>query len=194
MAQQTDGGKRVDTINDQPVAEAASPVAGQESATGRAPASPGHVKIGLLLIGLLSAGAGGYFLGARSGAAPVADATAATQASSAAVPAPPPQIVAAPGPAAPAAVTEGKAAGAAKVARAATPRTTHRHAPAKMAKPAQTPAAKLAATSGESSGGRLQDGLATCGKYNIFCREKVRWHYCKGQWGKVPDCPQVATN
>jgi hypothetical protein len=25
----------------------------------------------------------------------------------------------------------------------------------------------------------------------LTCKEKVRWKYCQGYWGKVPQCPQA---
>jgi hypothetical protein len=38
----------------------------------------------------------------------------------------------------------------------------------------------------------MQEDLQACGTFNVFCREQVRWKYCAGQWGKVPECPTSA--
>jgi hypothetical protein len=35
----------------------------------------------------------------------------------------------------------------------------------------------------------MQEELKACGTFNLFCREKVRWKYCAGRWGTVPQCP-----
>ena len=36
---------------------------------------------------------------------------------------------------------------------------------------------------------RMQDEMRACGTFNVFCQERVRWKYCSGYWGKVPQCP-----
>lgn len=36
---------------------------------------------------------------------------------------------------------------------------------------------------------RMQEELRACGTFNVFCQERVRWKYCSGYWGKVPQCP-----
>jgi zinc-ribbon domain len=75
-------------------------------------------------------------------------------------------------------------------------------APAKVAtttgKPSHTKAGESAAPTGltvsdDRRWARMQAETAACGKFNIFCQEKVRWHYCKGYWGKVPECSQAST-
>jgi hypothetical protein len=35
----------------------------------------------------------------------------------------------------------------------------------------------------------MKQELEGCGGINIICRERVRWKYCSGHWGKVAACP-----
>lgn len=66
------------------------------------------------------------------------------------------------------------------------PQPTNRERPQSGAAPA--------AAAPDKKWEKMREELAACGTFNIFCQAKVRWRHCKDNWGKVPDCPNNATN
>lgn len=70
--------------------------------------------------------------------------------------------------------------------------TKHKQARAAGPRPASDEATTPEA--GDRNWTKMRAEMAACGKFNIFCQEKVRWRYCNGMWGKVPDCPQSSSN
>jgi hypothetical protein len=174
-------------------------VPGQPAIAGTAaaeiPPSRGRngLIIGLVLSGLAAVTAIGYFVGVRSGDAPAAKPTIAVEPAPAASTAP---SLAAEVPVAPPA-TE---APAQKPAEEALPPKKSKRTEAARAKqavqasPAAAAAPAAASDSAEQHWAAMRQELAACGKVNLVCHEKVRWRYCKGMWGKVPDCPQSSAN
>lgn len=69
-------------------------------------------------------------------------------------------------------------------------------APAKTVAPRKTTATKKSAAPTRPAAptgpdwARVRQELADCGELNIICLTKVRWRYCRGHWGKVPECPK----
>lgn len=62
-------------------------------------------------------------------------------------------------------------------------------APAPVATPEPVPAPAPAPEPQAARWTRMQEEMRACGTFNVFCREQVRWKYCAGHWGKVPECP-----
>jgi serine/threonine-protein kinase len=84
----------------------------------------------------------------------------------------------------------------AKAVAEAVPVAPKTEAPAKTVAPPKPAATKKAAAPSRpaaSSGpdwGRMRQELAGCGEFNFICQGKIRWRYCPGHWGTVPDCPK----
>lgn len=69
-----------------------------------------------------------------------------------------------------------------------------KHKQARAAGPKPASAEATTPEGGDRNWGKMRAEMAACGKFNLFCQEKVRWHYCNGMWGKVPECPQSSSN
>lgn len=181
-----------DSGADQPEAKApeAPPRADAEPVGQPAPRERTYLGLGLALAGIVLAGVAGYFIGVRAGAAAPGAPAAAAPVPIASVTAPPKQIAAS----ASAAKEEAKPAekAPAKAAHHAASRPKPKYVKAKAEKPAAP--MKVAEPAQESEEASLHSALAACGKFNFVCREKAHWHYCKGLWGKIPDCPQASTD
>jgi hypothetical protein len=154
---------------------ATEPEAPVQSATARR----GGLIVGLVLAGFAAATGVGYFIGIRSVDSPKVEPAAMPESSRASTAQPD-------APAVPATAEQ-------PVAKPATTPEKTKHAQAASAKQAiqSSPPASPEPDSPSQNLAKLRQELATCGKYNVFCTEKVRWRHCKDIWGTIPECPQA---